>query len=93
MYRTLEKKWSNDNAVNTVELLKKLVVDQEKKLYESEEIIKEYKLQNAIYDPEGNVESISNKLGEITNSLYNINAEMNISIQRKKILILNSQKK
>lgn len=84
VYRTLEKKWSNDNAVNTVELLKKLVVDQEKKLYESEEIIKEYKLQNAIYDPEGNVESISNKLGEITNSLYNINAEMNISIQRKK---------
>ena len=89
VYKELEKKWDNDDAINTVDLLEKLVLDQEKKLFASDEIIKEYKLKNAIYNPEGNVESLSIQLNEVVSSLYSINSEINISKEKK--TILNSQ--
>jgi tyrosine-protein kinase Etk/Wzc len=92
VYKELEKKWSNDDAINTVQLLEKLVIEQEQKLYNSEEIIKEYKLQNTIYDPSGNVASISDKLNEIINSLHNFNAELNINIEKKKNISLHLTK-
>ena len=84
VYKELEKKWSNDDAINSVNLLEKLVLEQEQKLYNSEEIIKEYKLKNTIYDPSGNVTLITEKLNEIVNSLYNFNAELNIIVEKKK---------
>jgi len=89
VYKELEKQWGNDDAINTVDLLEKLVLDQENKLFASDEIIKEYKLENAIYNPEGNVESLSKQLNEVISSLYSINSEINISIEKK--TILNSQ--
>ena len=89
VYKKLEKKWGNDDAMNTVSLLKKLVLEQENKLHLSDETIKEYKLKNSIYNPEGNVESLLNQLNEYTNSLYNLNSELNISEEKK--IILNSQ--
>ena len=89
VYKRLEKKWGNDDAVNTVDLLEKLVLDQESKLFRSDEIIKEYKLKNALYNPEGNVESLSRQLNDVENSLYSINSELNISREKKSII--NSQ--
>ena len=86
VYKDLEEKWGNENAVKTVAFLEKLVLVQEDQLIDAEEIIKNFKLENSIYDITSNISDLSNQLNTFENSIYSSLAEINIRRQKKDIL-------
>ena len=89
IYKELEEKWGNEDAVKTVSLLEKIVLDQEKNLFKAEEKVKNFKLENSIYDISTNVSNLSEQLSTFESSIYSFSAEINIRTQKKSIL--NSQ--
>ena len=89
VYQNLEKKWGNEDASLTVTFLSNLLKKQEYDLMQAEEIVKNYKLKNNIYDNNGNAGAIATQLTTLETELYIINGD--ISIRSKKINLFSSK--
>ena len=66
-----------------------MVNEQEKSLFNAEEEIKKFKIENNIYTLDGNADLITSQLSTIESELYNVQSE--ISIRNQKINFLNSK--
>lgn len=88
-YRDIEKELGNKDASLTVSFLADLVNEQEKKLFNAEEEIKKFKIENNIYTLDGNANLITSQLSKIESELYDVQSE--ISIRNQKINFLNSK--
>ena len=82
VYQNLEKEWGNEDASLTVTFLSELLKKQEYDLTQAEEIVKNYKLKNSIYDMNGDAGSLALQLTLLETELYNINADINIRSQK-----------
>ena len=89
VYKNLEKKWGNEDAINTVTFLEELVDLQENKLIEAEELVKNYKLKNYIFDSGGNSIGLTSELNAVETQLYGLNAD--ISIKRQLVDLIKSK--
>ncbi len=89
VYREIERDLGNEDASLSVSFLEKLVKSQEKKLFDAEEEIKQFKIENKMYTLDGNVDQITERLISIETELYNNASE--ISIRNEKLNFLNSK--
>ena len=89
VYKDLEKDLANQDANLSVLFLNDLVNKQEENLFDAEEEIKKFKINNKMYDLDGNANQITSQLSSIESELYNNRAE--ISIRKEKISFLNSK--
>jgi len=86
VYVQMDKKWGSENAVQSVDFLEKLVLDQEKSLHNAEEEIRDYKSNEKIYDLQGNAGSFSSQLTSVETEIYNTIAEINIKKEKTAFL-------
>ena len=78
VYKDMEKVIGNEDAKLTVKFLEELVQKQEKELALAEQAIKEYKINNNMYDLDGNAVQITSQINTIESELYNTLSEINI---------------
>ena len=78
VYKDLEKAIGNEDAKLTVKFLEELVQKQEKELAIAEQAIKDYKIENNMYDLDGNATEITSQISTIESELYNTLSEINI---------------
>ena len=78
VYKDMEKVIGNEDAKLTVKFLEELVQKQEKKLALAEQAIKEYKVENSMYDLDGNAIQITSQINTIESELYKTISEINI---------------
>ena len=82
VYKDLEKDLANQDANLSVLFLNDLVNKQEESLFEAEEEIKKFKINNKMYDLDGNANQITSQLSSIESELYN-RAEISIRKENK----------
>ncbi len=85
-YVRLDKQWSSEDAVQAVDFLESLAVMQEEKLNETEQNIKNFKLNNNMFSLDGNVSSITLQLSNLETEHYNALADINIRTEKMNIL-------
>ena len=78
VYKDFEKAIGNEDAKLTVKFLEELVQKQEEELAIAEQAIKDYKIENNMYDLDGNAEQITSQISTIESELYNTLSEINI---------------
>ena len=88
-YVLMDKKWSSENAKNSVQFLDSLVTDQEKKIEISDKETRDFMLENNMYSLDGDASSIVRELNNYEAELYTIRTEKNI--RKEQIEILNSR--
>ncbi len=89
VYRDFEKEISTEDANLSVLFLTDLVKQQEEKLVKSEELIKNYQIENNIFDTEGSAKLVADQLSTLENEIYNNVAEINM--RKEKISFLESK--
>tara|TARA_B110000438_G_scaffold298052_1_gene345511 strand:- start:8537 stop:10846 length:2310 start_codon:yes stop_codon:yes gene_type:complete len=89
VYKDMEKVIGNENAKMTVEFIEDLVHKQEKSLIIAEEILKNFKIENNIYNFDGDASLITNQVSTIESEIYNSLSEVNIA--KEKILFFESK--
>ena len=80
---------SKRNAIKSKEFLDSLVNEQQSKIEEKENRIRDFKLLNNMYSLDGDASSIIDQMNNYEGELYNIIAEINI--RKEKAEILNSR--
>ena len=85
-YVRLDKQWSSEDAVQAVDFLESLAVMQEEQLNETEQNIKNFKLENNMFSLDGNVSSITLELSNLETEHYNALADINIRTEKMNIL-------
>jgi len=88
-YVRMDKEWSSENALKSVNFLDSLVIIQEKNIEVADQKKRDFMLQNNMFSLESDVTSIVNQLNGFETELYNINSEINI--RKEKIEILESK--
>ncbi len=88
-YVLMDKKWSNENAIKSVQFLDSLVNNQEKKIEVSDKSTRDFMLANNMYSLDGDASSIVRELNSYEAELYTIKTEINI--RKEQIKILNSR--
>ena len=78
VYKDFEKAIGNEDAKLTVKFLEELVQKQEEELSIAEQAIKDYKIENNMYDLDGNATQITSQISTIESELYNTLSEINI---------------
>ena len=78
VYKDFEKAIGNEDAKLTVKFLEELVQKQEEELAIAEQAIKDYKIENNMYDLDGNAAQITSQISTIESELYNTLSEINI---------------
>lgn len=89
VYSDLEKEVSSRNATSSVGFLNSLVLEQEKTLFNAEEDVKKFKIENKMYNLDSDANILTGQLSSIETELYNIQAE--IRIRNEKINFINSK--
>jgi len=77
---------SREIAVRSLEFLDSLVFDQEKKIDQQEQKIRNFKLKNNMYSLDGDASSIITQLNNYESELYTLKAEINIRKEKSEIL-------
>ncbi len=85
-YQKRDKEWSSNESISLKSFLQDRLDEKESEMGEIEDKIEKYKMENQIYDIEGNVTNLMNNLTSVESAYNNANLEINIIHSQKKYL-------
>jgi len=85
-YQKRDKEWSNNESMGLKSFLQERLDEKEIEMEAIEDKIEKYKMENQIYDIEGNVSNLMNNLTSVESEYNNSSLEINIIHSQKKYL-------